>query len=311
MKTKFQIVIPILGVLTLLGGSSPAGEEKLPFRTAFPLNVLNNADPRDTKVAAHYLIKQIAEGEGLVYSTEIPETNEDFIADLEDDKYDFFLMFSFDYLLLKERIPMKPLLVGQHSEEVLEKFVFLTKAEDVDAIKAIKNGHLLIQKGSGKLSEIWLSEMLNQKELGEPGDYFETTETVENVSKAVLPVFFGKADGCIVQSGSFDTICELNPQIGKMLKAHFISEPMLMSLLSLRAGYVESSPGHTVKVSTNLHNYPGGEQILTLMRVKKILEFKEEYIKNTRDLVASWQERKAAAEGKVVLAEGTPTPEVK
>ena len=274
-------------ILALIGDS--LGQSPDMLRTGFPLHALNNVDQRDAKVAMGHLLKEIVERHAVAYTTEIVEQDDEFLNNLTAGRYDFFLIFGYDYLRLRKGYAMRPILVGQHSDDqVLEEFLLLT-GHGIGNFDELTDGNLLIAKGTGKLPELWLGDWLKSKGHPPPSDIFGTVETVDNISKAILPVFFGKADSCLVTRSGFDLMNELNPQIGKRLQVRASSPPLLRSVLCLSPDYVEKEAGLVKKEGLQLNSLPKGEQLITLLRMKKLVEFDPAFLENLETLVESTQ----------------------
>ena len=287
-----------IGVMILVGGgaiSLNGREGDYMMRTGFPLAALNNVDVRDARVAAGHLLKEIVEGYGVDYTAQVIEDDGEFYELLSKDAFDFFIIFGYDYLRLIGEYPMRPVLVGQHSDKhLLNRYRFITSAS-VSDLQELADGRLLVQKGAGKLPLMWFEEACDEQGISLRPEDFHEVEHVGNVSQALLPVFFGKAQACVVSESGYETMVELNPQIGKRLKTHLISEAFLTSVLCFRPGYVEKEPGIVLREGLKLNERPKGQQLLTLFRTKKLLEFKPEYLKSLENLLAKKDARRAKA----------------
>ncbi len=275
------------------------------MRTGFPLNALNNVDVRDARVAAKHLLKEIVEDYGVRYTTEVLEVEEDFYRKLAANQYDFFIIFAYDYIRLREEYPMRPVLVGQHSEtELLQEYLLITKSE-IKSIADLSDKRLLIQRGAGKLPMLWLEETCADQGHNIAEGFFKEVEEANNVSQAILPVFFGKAQACLVSRGGFETMNELNPQIGNRLRIHLRSKPFLTSILCFRPEYVEKEPGLLVREGLKLNEQPKGQQLLTLFRTKRLHKFDPKYLESVAELLQARSARLNQGE-QVTAAELNP-----
>ena len=76
------IAVFALSLAALSGPVSAQDEKSIQFRTAFPISALRNASPTDAKVAASVLLKRIVHQQGYSqYTTDVPESREEFVAD--------------------------------------------------------------------------------------------------------------------------------------------------------------------------------------------------------------------------------------
>ena len=202
--------------------------------------------------------------------------------------YDFVLIETLDYLALKDEFPMQPRLAGAAVDaDPMETFLLLVReGATKEGLAGLKGKRLLIERGGQSLSTLWLNVLMAEQGLGGTADHFGEISTVTNCSDGALPVFFGTADACLISKSGFDVMAELNPQISRRLKALHFSEPLLVSLMCLREGFVERVPGQLEDVSTRLHESSDGQQILNMMRVKCLLVWEDRFLDPVRRLVA-------------------------
>lgn len=131
---------------------------------------------------------------------------------------------------------------------------------------------LVLHSLTSQLGTVWTETRLLELQAGTPAQFFSRYALVEKPSAAVLPVFFGKADACVVDEDSFTVLRTLNPQVGRHLAAVEISEPLLNPLICLtRQGWSSD------RLRTDVHDKlatlgedPAGRQLLTLFKCDRI-----------------------------------------
>jgi len=268
--------------------SDVVAQEATPFHTAFPVGALRNASPADAKVAAAVLLKRIADKQGYNYSTEVPETGEEFLRGLRSDRYDFFLIETLDYLELSDEVGMTPHLAGASGEsDPMETFLLLVRSDVAsEGVSGLKGKSLYYESGGQSLAQLWLEVKMAEQGLGKPESHFSEIEVRTGCADCALPVFFNEVDACVVTKSGFDVMTELNPQLSQRLSVIEASEALLISLMCMRDGFVERIPGQIDEVSTNLHNTPDGQQILNLMRVQRLVMWEERFVESVERLVA-------------------------
>ena len=137
------------------------------------------------------------------------------------------------------------------------------------------------------LAEPWIDRALANAGLPEAGVLFGDVTHEMNVSRAVLPVFFRKADACLVTRNSFEMMCELNPQIRRRLELLATSACLVPSITCLRAGYDSTYRPRIVEALGDLHKEPKGEQILSLFRVDRLVPFEPHFMDSAIDLLTT------------------------
>jgi phosphonate transport system substrate-binding protein len=85
-----------------------------------------------------------------------------------------------------------------------------------------------------------------------------------------LPVFFGQADACLTSKRGFDTMCELNPQVARELKAIAVSPPMVVSFYIFRKNCPSANREKVIKAITNLPTTAAGKQLATLFQFEDL-----------------------------------------
>lgn len=149
-----------------------------------------------------------------------------------------------------------------------------------------------LEMGSTAMAEPWLETLLMVNGLGRMDTFFSRVEVVGKPSSAVLPVFFGNRHACLVDMVGFETMKELNPQLGTRLQVVAASEPCVDAVLCLsRDGWdSEAHKQDMIRGLAELHLKPVGQQILTLFKVGKLVPFQEAHLDTVRKLRRSYDQ---------------------
>ena len=253
------------------------------LRTAFPLDSLKDVSPSDVKVAANFLLRDIVRSQGYQSEISTPETHKELMKDIFEDRYDAFVIFTYQYLKYRDHYDMIPQVVTSHEGSDPKQSLLLV-APPGKTLESLKGGILLIQSGSGELVDIWIQNELRKNGL-DPNTHFSSIEIKSNVSKALLPVFFGKAQAAVCMGKSFALMKELNPQIGKRLHVVTKTDPLTSTMLCLRGGFVEKTPGTIRRTALNLHNSSQGKQLLTIMGVERFTPYRPDDLAGVEKLI--------------------------
>jgi hypothetical protein len=107
---------------------------------------------------------------------------------------------------------------------------------------------------------------------------------LQKVSRIILPVFFGKADACVVTLSAFDIMADLNPQITQQLKMKKQSEGLVFMLVcSTPLTNVEDEAIMQKEAAASLED-PYTRQALTIAQMKNFFPSKPEYMTATEAL---------------------------
>ncbi len=136
----------------------------------------------------------------------------------------------------------------------------------------------------------WLSSLLLAKGVGADVKFFRTIGYVDRPSAAVLPVFFGRQDACLVDDLAFKLMEEMNPQVGALLQAMEISMPLIGGVVCVSEANWPSREFRPALLKTlgELHLEPAGRQILTLFKMDQLVPYEETYLDSARELWSTY-----------------------
>jgi ABC-type phosphate/phosphonate transport system substrate-binding protein len=131
----------------------------------------------------------------------------------------------------------------------------------------------------------WLETKLAESGLGPARRFLGPMEDLENPSKAVLRVFFGQADACLVTSNAFAISCELNPQIARKLKALAASPPLVPTVMYFRNDCRSPQFDKVEAAILDLHKTTAGQQVLTIFQAVRLEKRPASCLQETRAVV--------------------------
>jgi hypothetical protein len=276
-------------IVLLLGFPWPieAGT-KMEFRFANLPNTYMNEHVKESRMAMQIILKK-------VFNLKYPELhlkldflpdNDQLVQTLRKTGYDVLTMTGFDYLQLKKEIELKPLLILCRSDQPTESLLLMARIGiTLASIAHNPRRTLLIEKSAGEtISRTWLDEELGDQGYPSCNAMFTTIRSVDRPSRAILPVFFGQADMCIVTRAALDLMTELNPQISEKL-AIVKQSPGLINMLVCGTDQLEEwAEAIILKEATDMHFSPSGRQAITMIQMNHFLPFEPDYLKATERL---------------------------
>lgn len=176
--------------------------------------------------------------------------------------------FDFQSLLDLEKIVF-PVYDGDMTEEYL---LVVRKNSPVKELKDLMGGSLSILKNARTaLSIVWLDVKLARSGMPSAAYFFNRMKSADNISKALLPIFFGKEDACLVTRKSFEIMAELNPQISHRLKILTASKGYIPGFLAFRKNYQSKIKEIALNRFEFWSQVPAGHQILTIFQVDALV----------------------------------------
>jgi ABC-type phosphate/phosphonate transport system substrate-binding protein len=293
------------GALTADAKTSPAADvaSKTIVQIRYVKNTISGVNLADARVALDVLFRRI-----LVRHKPQYEVQMEFLSDQEEAlksckarELDYVTLTGLDYLQLRELgAPIRPIFVSSRMDTPREEYMLIVRnGVDLKKIQGSSPRRLLIEKGgSGAIARIWLDTALSEQSLPEVSKFFQAVREVDQASAAVLPVFFGQAEACAVPKSTFETMVELNPQIGRKLSPLMTSPGFLRNMGCVRTDLDPETEKVLLEMSLSMNTEPEGNQIMTIFGTKAVFKFEEPYIAETKALYQKHKKLKGKTESK-------------
>jgi ABC-type phosphate/phosphonate transport system substrate-binding protein len=297
LSRKAGPFLPLIGVLLVLlcPPFLPRGEAapRADLVVAFSPKSFIDVDLKDALSAFRIYVEEIAKQVNQTASIAAYDTIEDVMKQVENGQVDMVSMYPIEYLRLKNKQSVEPAFGMVRGQKPTTKYLLLVHAsKSYQKINDLKGKRIVLAKGD-QTAAFFLNTLLLKQHLGEARDFFSQVEEKGKASQSVLAVFFGQADSCLVAESSFQTMVEMNPQLGKDLKAIVISPDLLDNMALFRKGMNEEIKVKALEVAGRLKTYPRGKQILMLFKVDDLAKIKDSDLQSLRDLINEHDKLKA------------------
>lgn len=212
------------------------------------------------------------------------------LAAMKKGEVDLTSFFTCDYLKAREKVQMDPILVSRRGNSIYEKYCLVARREGTkNTLTALKGKKFIIyQMGSGEHPRLWIDTLLLKNEKCPCGSFFSSVKKVTDIKKALLPVYFGQADACVITRRGFDVESEQNPAILNKLVVIEDSPELLPIVLCVRHDFDPSIREKLVKTAVTIHKDPEGHQALTILRLDGMAFYDPDYVKSVADLLREY-----------------------
>ena len=254
-----------------------------------------------TKVWITTLVKRINETATDPVSETIVFSNLDAITRaLRTGKVDLLILLPMEHLEISKQTPLQPILTGIVREAFSYEYALLVHCETgAKSLGQLRGRKLVVDTGGkGRIPQMWLDTVLLENGLPESEGLFKQVKDVSKTSQAVLPVFFGKADACLVPLQTFRTMVELNPQLGEALTPLAKSPGFCRGLVCARQDIYDRYKGFIQEALHMLNLDPQGQQLLTIFRVDELISFEPSHLAGVRKLAQEYELLKAGSGSK-------------
>lgn len=148
------------------------------------------------------------------------------VAAIRDGRMDFFCLTVQEFRQVQHYVDTSRLLTEEGGGH---EFVVLVRNDSgLTNLAGLRGRNLILHESPRtNLAEAWLAVSLAKEGLGSPDRVFSGISKNVRPAQVVLPVFFGKADACVLARRSLETMYELNPQLLRNLRV-IAASPVLV-----------------------------------------------------------------------------------
>jgi len=297
-----------LACLGMIGGGWPgppplqAGQLSVPFRVGFHRGLFTDLPEADARAAVMAWGMAVARERGIEVdpSTQLFDHPQEIVNALRHGSVDSVSAGFPEYAVIAAQVPTGPWFLTQTSGALFEEYVLLAHAQAGHGSLAALQGALLLLHGSARMSlaRDWLDLLvMGSGQIGGAQAFFGEVRQVKKASGAALPVFFGQADACVVTQSAFDTLCELNPQLGRSLVVLDRSRPLVPAVMFFRSTYDSPDKASLITALNELHRTPAGQQVLALFQSEALVQVDEKPLKETQAFLAEVRSLRAGRGG--------------
>ncbi|MEO8592048.1 MAG: PhnD/SsuA/transferrin family substrate-binding protein [Candidatus Solibacter sp.] len=271
---KFLSAMPFLAVClspaasgVLWAGDPPAvpGLKATRLYVVASENMLAGVNPRDAIASMSIWIKQLGKMRGFdcEYKVDTAVSLGQVRQRLKEHTADLLVLDTPDYLSLGDEALVEAIAVGTNRGQ-LAAFPYLLLSNDAagaDPLAGLRGKRIIVaSRTKSNTRLVWLDTLVAENCLGRAASFFSSVELSYHGSSCILPLFFGKIDACVVDSNSWESVKELNPQLGR-LKTLARSEAFLEGLLAMPVQFRHPYQSEVVNAILTLHKTLAGEQL--------------------------------------------------
>ncbi len=299
------ITLALACASALAGGETNAIKFRLGFSSASVADVNENDARAAMKVWAQMLFNERSlpvEAEPIILK-DLPGISEA----LRSKSIDAIVLNVDECWQLDNSLRSDTFISGLNDGRTSERYVLLVKADSHFERLEDLRGHTLALLHTARtcLAPIWLDTLLAKATQPPVASFFKVNLTTK-LSKAVLPVFFGQTDACLVTERGFGTMGELNPQVKQHLRILVISPDYVPTGFCFRKDYDGPVKEAIMANVPRIKDSPAGAQVLNLFQSDSLQAQPISCLDNAFDLLQEHSQLEPMGNSKVPPAETKP-----
>lgn len=322
-----------IGLLTLISGvgqlpitAGAQALQRLPLNIGMSRSSFLGVNQSDAEASFKAFMITIAEKRGYLLEpkTTLYDQPAEFAATIRTNPPHVAVVDAWEYLTMDLAGKVDPAYVVPQVTGLFNSYVLLTRVgSGLNTPAQLRDREiLLLESMNAKLGRVWFQVLTGT--LGEPSatngtatplepsdpasGEFAQLEIVSKPSLAVLPVFFGRKQACVITTSGFVVMKELNPQVGRELQVIATSEGYMETVICLGTTGWQSvkTRGDFTKSLEELHETPAGQQVLNLFKADRVMPFEPWYLDNIRALRAKHERLSALLKPRLSAAQARP-----
>lgn len=281
----------LLLVMLVQSTGQAAGPSVVPFRIGFTRQMFTEVNESDARAAIKVWGQTVAKDRGIAAAPEplLFNDEEEMLNALQNKAVDVVAVSTLEYELLQRKTTFGPLFFTVHDNELSEEYLLLAHRDGpVQSLADLAGRDIQFHDNLRLcLAPLWLDSLLIENGQKPSESLAGRITKKANLSKVLLPVFFRQVDACVVSRSGFDTITELNPQLGRHLVVIASSSAVVPAVFAFRSDYAPPYKEALLDGIRNLHGTAAGRQVLMVFNGNKIEEHPKSFLSSALQLIAS------------------------
>jgi len=205
---------------------------------------------------------------------------------LQSHTVDILVLDVAEYLELEGSRLIVPVLTharGVHEGALYSYVLLVNPSLAATTIAGLRGKKILVSARNGSnAGTVWVDVLLGKEKLGRAASFFASINVPDKPQACILPLFFGRADACVLDEVNLNLAKEMNPQLGQ-LRVLARSRPMVESVIAMPT---EPHPyqKELMDAMLSLHEDPHGHQMLMVFKTDRLVRIQPGDLDSAREL---------------------------
>lgn len=242
-----------------------------PLRFAISETVVTDVNLNDARPAMQIWIQRMYRELNVVMDPKVINTTEEIQDRARKAQLDAVALNVIEYRPIAELLDSSQIISSAGAAGLDQYLILVRHNSGIAQLSDLKGRRLSTLKNPKMcLAPAWLQTILEEGRHGPAEQFFGTVVTDAKCARVVLPVFFGQVDACLTTKRGFETMCELNPQVARDLKAVASSPAMVVNFYIFRKNYRSVNRERLIRAFLSLRASPAGGQLAALFQFDEL-----------------------------------------
>jgi ABC-type phosphate/phosphonate transport system substrate-binding protein len=242
-----------------------------PLRFAIAESVVGDVNMNDARPAMRVWIQRMRQEVDVEFDSKIFNTAREIQERVRLGGLDVVALNVIEYRPIAEYFDSSQIVTSGGAAGSDQYLLLANRKSGIRSLAELKGRRLCMLKNPKMcMAPTWLSTILDDGHLGAAEQFFSSVAVNSKFLQVVLPVFFGQADACLTTKRAFETMCEMNPQVGRDLTTIAGSPAMVVNFYVFRKNYQSANREKLIRALLNLRATPVGGQLAALFQFDEL-----------------------------------------
>jgi phosphonate transport system substrate-binding protein len=286
---------------TLTPGLCWSENGKVALRLAISDQTLAGANVSDARAAYRVWLGEVRGALGVVTAEPVPDIfipSEELIRNVRKGTLDCYGITGLEFVKVADLTDPDSLVLQDYMADGIEYVLLVHNRSSFKKIADLRGAHILSHLHRDMvLLSAWLGTMLAANSLPQAEQFFASHQLIGSLNQVVLPVFFRRMDGACMARRSWETAAELNPQLGRDLRAIAVSPKIVPIVFAFRSNTNASARKALIDSIQHIYSVPAGQQIIALYQSHGFVLKPISAMKSTTEMVHQFERLPAPRAG--------------
>lgn len=265
--TRRRALAAILGASRWLPAAPAVADDRAPLRFGISESMVGDVNLNDARAAMSIWIQRIGKELNIAIEPKILNTTQEIVDRTRKGQVDAVAVNVIEYRPIADLLDSRQVVTAAGVAGLVQYVILAKRNSGIRNLSDLK-GRRLCRLTTPKMcvAPAWLFTLLEEGHHGPAERFFGPVVMDGKFSRVVLPVFFGQADACLTTKKGFDTMCELNPQVGKDLTVIASSPAMVVEFYIFRKNYLSVNREKLIMALLGMRASPAGGQLAALFQ---------------------------------------------